>query len=559
WDFSKNQWEGLGSFYNNGTNGIINVNGLKLYHGGSGPNVRPSRVRLKLETSDELQAKDLARDAGSFLSEGRLTEALENYSRSYRLSQNPDSRREYQNQIDRINERIQQNRERRLIEDILNNYLDRIATLESEVVQLRGQIVNLNARVRELEGNVTSLRAQLRQVQAQGVRNTARIAALENELREARVQLARTIARLNEQAARARTRATADATALEQAINENRSNQRVITGLRELQQQSQEALRAANTQIAQLESTHGAEVRELRSRLERAEGRNGGPDWINGASDRQIANELNLGSMNGSYHRGSNTTVDVMNIVNLPYRQYDMVTVEKLLHARLDETKGGELLQKKTILPTAVDNINIDKRRNTRIRNSGTTRMMMSSYYDDRDLSNVITNIDTNLADIKNYTETNILIPLSLEGRHAVGLLMVKQLNTDSTYKAYYLDSENNNIPQGLLEIFNEHGYEVEHLPVEQQQYMNCGPEVIENFMLYTYGERFSQEEAMIRDSHIIDESMSKSIINTEIALLDLQEKRSVSGEDRLVEDLILEKNTFASVELLITDACGTS
>jgi len=365
--------------------------------------------------------------------------------------------------------------------------------------------------------------------------------------------------RLNEQISRARTRATAAAVALEQAINENRSNQEVITRLRELQQQSQEALEAANTKIKQLESTHGEEVRELRSRLERAEGRNGGPGWIKDASDKKIANELNLGDMNGSYHRGSNTTVDVMNIVNLPYHQYDMVTVEKLLHARLEETKGGELLQKKTILPTTVDNINIDKRRNTRIRNSGTTRMMMSSYYDDRDLSNVITNIDTNLADIKNYTDTNILIPLSLEGRHAVGLLMVKQLNTDSIYKAYYLDSENNNIPQGLLEILNEHGYEVEHLPVEQQQYMNCGPEVIENFMLYTYGERFSQEEAMIRDSHIIDESMNKSIINTEIALLDLQEKRSVSGEDRLVEDLILEKNTFASIELFSTDACGTS
>ena len=441
----------------------------------------------------------------------------------------------------------------------MDNYRARIRALESEVVQLRGQIVNLNTRVRELEGNVTNLRAQLRQLQAQGVRDTARIAELKNELRAKRVQLARTMGRLNEQISRARTRATAAAVALEQAIKENRSNQEVITRLRELQQQSQEAREAANTQIAQLESTHGEEARELRSRLERAEGRNGGPGWIKDVSDEDIANELKLGDMDGSYHRGSNTTVDVMNIVNLPYHQYDMVTVEKLLHARLEETKGGELLQKKTILPTTVDNINIDKRRNTRIRNSGTTRMMMSSYYYDRDLSNVITNIDTNLADIKNYTDTNILIPLSLEGRHAVGLLMVKQLNTDSIYKAYYLDSENNNIPQGLLEILNEHGYEVEHLPVEQQQYMNCGPEVIENFMLYTYGERFSQEEAMIRDSHIIDESMNKSIINTEIALLDLQEKRSVSGEDRLVEDLILEKNTFASIELFSTDACGTS
>jgi hypothetical protein len=105
---------------------------------------------------------------------------------------------------------------------------------------------------------------------------------------------------------------------------------------------------------------------------------------------------------------------------------------------------------------------------------------------------------------------------------------MVKQLNTDSTYKAYYLDSENNNIPQGLLEILNEHGYEVEHLPVEQQEYMNCGPEVIENFMLYLTGERLSQEEAIVNNSRLVQqELLSSSHEEEEANFLNLKDSYS--------------------------------
>lgn len=464
--------------------------------------------------------------------------------------------------VQQENEAVQ--REEQQNQAILDGYRAYIRALESEIVQLREMNAALDGRVTDLEGNVTMLREQLRQLQVKGAGDDARIAELEENLVEARVKLVRTIARLNEQASRARARAEADAVAIEQALEENRGNKIVIEELTRLQRQSQEARVAVENQMAKLERTHGQEVSDLRTRLARAEGSHDSADWIYVASDRQIANELSLSSINGGYHRRSRAKKDVMNMANLPYRQYDLVTVEKLLRARLDETKVGELLDSKTILPPAVSTISIDKRRSTRISNNGTTRMMMSSYYDDRDVSNIITNININLADIKNYTDTNILIPLSLQGSHAVGLLMVKQLNTDSTYKAYYLDSENNNIPQGLLEILNEHGYEVEHLPVEQQEYMNCGPEVIENFMLYTYGERFNQQEAIIRDADIIDESMNKSIIDTQVALLNLQERRSVRGQDRLVEDgnikaLLSGKNPFASVELCSTDACGNS
>lgn len=48
----------------------------------------------------------------------------------------------------------------------------------------------------------------------------------------------------------------------------------------------------------------------------------------------------------------------------------------------------------------------------------------------------------------------------------------------------------------------------VKHLKVEQQQYSNCGPEVVENFMLYLTGERLSQEEAVPYHSELLEREL---------------------------------------------------
>ncbi len=45
-------------------------------------------------------------------------------------------------------------------------------------------------------------------------------------------------------------------------------------------------------------------------------------------------------------------------------------------------------------------------------------------------------------------------------------------------------------------------------LAVEQQKYANCGPEVIENFILYLTGKRLSQEKAIELHSKLVENAL---------------------------------------------------
>ena len=110
-----------------------------------------------------------------------------------------------------------------------------------------------------------------------------------------------------------------------------------------------------------------------------------------------------------------------------------------------------------------------------------------------------------------------ILAPISLHGKHAVGVMFVDQ-EDGSGYKAFYLDPENTAIPEGLATIFKDNGYQIEQLPTEGQRYTNCGPEVIENFMLYLTGERLSQEEAIINNSRLVEQELLSSSHDAEEA-----------------------------------------
>lgn len=140
---------------------------------------------------------------------------------------------------------------------------------------------------------------------------------------------------------------------------------------------------------------------------------------------------------------------------------------------------------------------------------------ILPNYYSFRREDNNISQI---FLELRQRTETNVLVPLSLYDKHAVGVMFVAQ-EDGSGYKAFYLDPENTTIPEGLAAIFKDNGYQIEQLPTEGQRYTNCGPEVIENFMLYLTGERLSQEDAIVNNSRLIEQELLSSSHDAEEAI----------------------------------------
>lgn len=99
----------------------------------------------------------------------------------------------------------------------------------------------------------------------------------------------------------------------------------------------------------------------------------------------------------------------------------------------------------------------------------------------------------------------NILIPISIfQGKgiyHRVALAI--KIQADHSLEINYLDSENQpikeDIIQGFISQLQELNYKISYqqLPVEQQKYNNCSPEVIENIVAYLTGSRVTQELAV--------------------------------------------------------------
>jgi hypothetical protein len=152
---------------------------------------------------------------------------------------------------------------------------------------------------------------------------------------------------------------------------------------------------------------------------------------------------------------------------------------------------------------------------------------ILPNYYSFRREDNNISQI---FLELRQRTETNVLVPLSLYDKHAVGVMFVAQ-GDGSGYKAFYLDPENTVIPEGLATIFKDNGYQIEQLPTEGQKYTNCGPEVIENFMLYLTGERLSQEDAIVNNSRLVEQELLSSSHDPEEASC-LTLKDSYSKQD---------------------------
>jgi hypothetical protein len=84
--------------------------------------------------------------------------------------------------------------------------------------------------------------------------------------------------------------------------------------------------------------------------------------------------------------------------------------------------------------------------------------------------------------------------------------MFIKQ--ESNNFQGFYIDPSNDSIPEQLIQIFVNHNIKIEQLTTEQQKYANCGPEVIENFMLYLTGERLSQEEAIPFHSKLVEQKL---------------------------------------------------
>lgn len=98
-----------------------------------------------------------------------------------------------------------------------------------------------------------------------------------------------------------------------------------------------------------------------------------------------------------------------------------------------------------------------------------------------------------------------ILTPFNLFNKHAVGFIFVKDLNN---LKIFYIDPSNDSMPDKLRDLIALNQIDLEQLFVEPQRYNNCGPEVIENFVLYLTSTRVSQEEAIAYHSYLLESQL---------------------------------------------------
>ena len=174
---------------------------------------------------------------------------------------------------------------------------------------------------------------------------------------------------------------------------------------------------------------------------------------------------------------------------------------------------------------------------------------ILPNYYSFRKEDNNIFQI---FFELRQRTEKHVLVPLSLYDKHAVGIMFVAQ-DDGSGYKAFYLDPENTVIPEGLATIFKDNGCEIEQLPTEGQRYTNCGPEVIENFMLYLTGERLSQEDAIVNNSRLVEQELLSSSYDAEEASC-LTLKDSYSKQDAVTVISNAVYNTQVSSDDYIID-----
>lgn len=144
-----------------------------------------------------------------------------------------------------------------------------------------------------------------------------------------------------------------------------------------------------------------------------------------------------------------------------------------------------------------------------RIKDAGVNNVQVANnnyFFVDHDDNNI-----QNLVDKLNgfKSPATILVPLNLYNNHAAGMIcFIDRKENKNTIRIHYIDPENNQMPTELEQIFKYNGIETKQFTVATQEYANCGPEVIENFILYLAGERLSQEEAIPRHSLLVEQDL---------------------------------------------------
>jgi hypothetical protein len=111
----------------------------------------------------------------------------------------------------------------------------------------------------------------------------------------------------------------------------------------------------------------------------------------------------------------------------------------------------------------------------------------------------------------------NLVIPLNIEDKHWVGLLVRAGANN---LEIEYLDSEQNGLSpvfkEQILSYFKGTAVNIVESIFERQKYNNCGPELVENFVKLLGGERVSQEAAPYLHSLLLEQKLIEDVIEEE-------------------------------------------
>jgi hypothetical protein len=139
--------------------------------------------------------------------------------------------------------------------------------------------------------------------------------------------------------------------------------------------------------------------------------------------------------------------------------------------------------------------------------------IILARFFDSAD-----NNLEALFFEISKTTNQTILIPLSLYGKHAAGLIFEKK--SEDLMKVTYMDSLNEpitpEIKQSIIEWFGSETV-FEELMIEKQRYNNCAPETIENFIFYLTGERKTQVKAIEFHSQLVESNLLGGISSDEI------------------------------------------
>ncbi|CAN0549200.1 unnamed protein product, partial [Ectocarpus sp. 12 AP-2014] len=126
-------------------------------------------------------------------------------------------------------------------------------------------------------------------------------------------------------------------------------------------------------------------------------------------------------------------------------------------------------------------------------------------------LSTIDTEVNKVVQDIQRLEIKNddiILIPYNIENKHWVGMVFKK---VNEGFEVVYFNPENKEVELRLLSDLERElkiiGQKLSFHQelVEEQQYNNCGAEVIENFIYYITGKRIEGDKAVIYHSYLVE------------------------------------------------------